>query len=70
MSRAELMDRRAMIENLNNGKIGKLGLDVYYEEPNSAEDPLINHPNFLVRRIHLALTTPLHGTRRMYLEYK
>ena len=46
VSRAELMDRRAMIENLNNGKIGKLGLDVYYEEPNSAEDPLINHPNF------------------------
>ena len=45
--------------NLLNGKIYALGLDVYYEEPNKKQDPIINHKNF-VGTPHSSCTIDTH----------
>jgi phosphoglycerate dehydrogenase-like enzyme len=45
VARAELVDRVALIEALDSGRLGGLGLDVGYEEPALPEEPLLNYPN-------------------------
>jgi phosphoglycerate dehydrogenase-like enzyme len=42
-ARAELIDRAALIEALDSGRLGGLGLDVGYEEPADANDPLLQY---------------------------
>ncbi len=59
VSRADLIDRSALELNLFNGKIHALGLDVYYEEPNNYQDPIINHKNF-VGTPHSSCTIDTH----------
>ncbi len=40
-ARAELVDRAALVDALDAGRLGGLGLDVGYAEPAEAEDPLL-----------------------------
>jgi phosphoglycerate dehydrogenase-like enzyme len=40
-ARAELIDRAALVEALDSGRLGGLGLDTGYEEPADADDPLL-----------------------------
>jgi phosphoglycerate dehydrogenase-like enzyme len=42
-ARAELIDRAALVEALDAGRLGGLGLDVGYEEPAHADDPLLQY---------------------------
>ena len=43
VARARLMDRDAVMEALDSGRLGGLGMDVGYEEPGPANDPLLNY---------------------------
>jgi phosphoglycerate dehydrogenase-like enzyme len=42
-ARAELIDRAALVEALDAGRLGGLGLDVGYNEPADADDPLLRY---------------------------
>jgi phosphoglycerate dehydrogenase-like enzyme len=42
-ARAELIDRAALVEALDTGRLGGLGLDVGYAEPADADDPLLRY---------------------------
>jgi phosphoglycerate dehydrogenase-like enzyme len=42
-ARAELIDRAALVDALDAGRLGGLGLDVGYEEPAEADDPLLRY---------------------------
>jgi phosphoglycerate dehydrogenase-like enzyme len=42
-ARAELIDRTALVEALDTGRLGGLGLDVGYAEPADAGDPLLRY---------------------------
>ena len=47
VSRAELIERKALTEALLENRISGLGMDVFYEEPTFPNDLLLNHPNFV-----------------------
>lgn len=47
-SRAPLIDRQALMEALESGRIGAAALDVHYEEPVTDADPILAFPNVLL----------------------
>ena len=47
-SRAQIVDREALIEALNAGKLAHAALDVHYEEPMRPDDPLLGFKNVLL----------------------
>ncbi|MBI1966092.1 MAG: D-glycerate dehydrogenase [Betaproteobacteria bacterium] len=47
-SRAEVIERAALIEALESGKLGAAGLDVHYQEPCAAADPLMKFENVIL----------------------
>lgn len=57
-SRAEIVNREALIEAIDSGHLGGAGLDVHHREPMAADDPLL--------RRHNVITTPhLAGGSRL-----
>lgn len=48
VARAELVERDALLEALRSGHLGGLGLDTFYEEPGSANDPLLQFDNAII----------------------
>ena len=48
VSRARLVDREALIAALESGRLGGFALDAQYEEPGSADDPLLRFPNVIL----------------------
>jgi len=59
VSRGELIDDKALLEALNDRKVGGVGFDVYRQEPTLPNDPLLTHPNF-VGTPHMACTYDTH----------
>jgi len=57
---AELIDRDALLEALRGGRLGGVGLDVYYEEPASEGDPLLGFDNVLITP-HMAGSPRFNG---------
>ncbi|HEX8108744.1 MAG TPA: NAD(P)-dependent oxidoreductase [Kofleriaceae bacterium] len=47
-ARAELVDRAALEQALDAGRIGGCALDVFWTEPVPADDPLVHHPRCIV----------------------
>lgn len=60
ISRAQIVDREAMIAALDSGRLGGAGLDVHYEEPGSPDEPLKNYPN-VVLSPHIAVAHRKHN---------
>jgi D-3-phosphoglycerate dehydrogenase len=47
-SRGELIDEVALLEGLDSGRVGGVGLDVLRTEPPAKDDPLLSHPRAIV----------------------
>ena len=47
-SRGKTQEEHALFEGLTRGKIRAAGIDVFEEEPVSADNPLLNLPNVVV----------------------
>jgi phosphoglycerate dehydrogenase-like enzyme len=48
VSRAEVIDREALLEALRSGHLGGLALDALYEEPGRADDELLSFDNVIL----------------------
>jgi phosphoglycerate dehydrogenase-like enzyme len=48
VSRAEVMDRNALLEALRSGQLGGLALDSLYEEPGRSDDELLSFDNVIL----------------------
>jgi phosphoglycerate dehydrogenase-like enzyme len=60
VSRARLVDREALLEALDSGRLGGYGLDVGYEEPASPDEPLLKYKNVILTP-HLAVAGRVNG---------
>ena len=60
ISRAQIIDRDAMIAALDSGKLGGAGLDVHYEEPGDPDERLKNYTN-VVLSPHIAVAHRSHN---------
>ena len=47
VSRAQLIEKNSLIRFLKNGKLGGLGIDAHYIEPNKKNDELLSMPNVI-----------------------
>jgi phosphoglycerate dehydrogenase-like enzyme len=54
VSRARLVDREALLEALDSGRLGGYGLNVGYQEPASPNEPLLKYKNVILTP-HLAV---------------
>jgi lactate dehydrogenase-like 2-hydroxyacid dehydrogenase len=43
VARPELIDHAALVESLDSGRLGGLGLDVLYTEPTEPSEPLLRY---------------------------
>ena len=65
-ARAALFDRDALLEALDTGRLGGVGMDVGYSEPWAPDDPLLKYkdgrvilmPHLAVGDRHIGLTRP------------
>lgn len=64
ISRAELVDRAALLDALRNGPLAGAGFDMLYEEPAAPGDPLLQQPN-LVCTPHTAVAGRENGLSDM-----
>jgi len=48
ISRASIVDRAALVDAVESGHLGGVGLDVLYREPTTPDDPLLHHENVIV----------------------
>ena len=47
-SRSDLIERAAVLDALESGHLGGFGLDTPYDEPGSADDPMLAFPNVTI----------------------
>ncbi len=62
VSRAEIIDREALLEVLRSGRLGGFALDVQYEEPGRADDELLKFDNVILTP-HMAGSPRLNGLK-------
>ena len=48
ISRADVVERDALVAALASGHLGGLGQDAFYEEPGRADDPLLGFDNVII----------------------
>ena len=60
VSRAEIVDRNALVGVLDSGRLAGAGLDVHYEEPAVADEPLRDYAN-VVLSPHVAVGPRRHN---------
>ena len=54
VARPDIIDRNALIEALDEGRLGGFGLDVGYEEPGRPDEPLLKYKNVILTPAHRA----------------
>ena len=64
VSRAEVMEREAIVEALRSGRLGGLALDALYEEPGRPDDELLSFDNVIMTP-HLAGSPRFNGLQDM-----
>ncbi len=64
ISRAAIIDRAALLEALESGRLGGAGLDVHYNEPGEADDPLKRFDNTVLTP-HNAVASRVNATGDM-----
>lgn len=64
ISRANIIDRDALIAGLESGRLGGAGLDVHYKEPAEPGDALLRFPN-VVLTPHTAVASRANATADM-----
>ncbi len=64
VSRARIVDRDALTEALDSGRLGGAGLDVHYDEPSAAAEPLKSYSN-VVLTPHIAVASRAHAVADM-----
>ena len=62
VSRAEIMDRNALLEALRSGQLGGLALDSLYEEPGRSDDELLSFENVILTP-HMAGSPRTNGLK-------
>lgn len=60
ISRAQIIDRDAMIAALDSGRLGGAGLDVHYAEPGDPDEPLKTYSNVILSP-HVAVAQRAHN---------
>lgn len=65
-ARGAIIDEKALIKNLKNGKVFAAGLDVLSQEPMSPKDPLFSFPNVIITP-HIAWNTEEAKTARSHM---
>lgn len=60
IARAPIVDRDALIEALESGQLGGIGMDVHYKEPGDPDDPLLKFDN-VVLTPHTAVASRWNG---------
>jgi phosphoglycerate dehydrogenase-like enzyme len=60
VSRAEIIDREALVDALRSGRLGGFALDAQYEEPGRADDELLAFDNVILTP-HMAGSPRLNG---------
>jgi phosphoglycerate dehydrogenase-like enzyme len=60
VSRAEVIDREALLDGLRSGRLGGLALDSLYEEPGRSDDELLSLPKVILTP-HMAGSPRLNG---------
>ena len=64
-SRGKTQEEHALFEGLTRGKIRAAGIDVFEEEPVSADNPLLNLPNIVVSSHMAGVTVETHRAMAM-----
>ncbi len=64
ISRAHIVDRGALIAALEQGRLGGVGIDVHYQEPAAADEPLKSFRN-VVLSPHIAVGSRAHAIADM-----
>jgi D-3-phosphoglycerate dehydrogenase len=64
-SRGKTQEEHALFEGLTRGKIRAAGIDVFEEEPVSADNPLLNLPNVVVSSHMAGVTVETHRAMAM-----
>lgn len=64
IARADIIERTALLDVLESGKLGGLGMDVHYQEPGDPEDPLLDFKNVILSP-HIAIGTRVNGADDM-----
>lgn len=64
IARARLIDREALMEALDSGRVGGYGLDVGYDEPAEPGEPLLKYKNVILTP-HTAVADRENGLRDM-----
>jgi phosphoglycerate dehydrogenase-like enzyme len=62
VARPDIIDRGALIEALDAGRLGGFGLDVGYEEPGRPDEPLLRYKNVILTP-HTAPGTRQNGMK-------
>jgi D-3-phosphoglycerate dehydrogenase len=62
VARPDIVDRAALLEALDEGRLGGFGLDVGYEEPARPDEPLLGYPNVILTP-HTAPGTRQNGMK-------
>ncbi|MGA0344968.1 MAG: 2-hydroxyacid dehydrogenase [Alphaproteobacteria bacterium] len=64
IARADIIQREALLESLESGHLGGIGMDVHYQEPGEIDDPFRRYKNAVLSP-HIAIGTRVNGAEDM-----